>query len=157
MTKALLALLSVVALLGCSPADKPAPTGDPETRVVEYLKENVSPGKEVRVTDLYNDVFTTPEEQAAVKRLYDALFQIPAFVAVTQMNTGKIPTLQEITSHFNFKVPGTTEVLLRVLESDPRIPPFFERDSATGEIKAVNVDAVRNADRFRDALLKGSK
>lgn len=139
-------------LVGCSSADRPAPTGDPEARVVAYLQQNVAPGKEVRVTDLYNDVFTTPEEQKAVKRLYDALIQLPAFVVTTQTNTGKIPSLMEITTHFNFQVPGTTEVLLRVLESDPRVQPFFERDSATGEIKSVYADRVRSAERFRDAL-----
>jgi len=115
-------------------------------------KANLAPGKPVMVTELYNEVFTTPEEQAAVKRLYDATFELPAFVASTQINTGKIPTLQEITNHFSFKVPGTTEVLLRVLETDPRVPPFFQRDPSTGEIKAVNVDAIRNADRFGKPL-----
>jgi hypothetical protein len=139
-------------LLGCSSADKPAVSGDPEERVVTYLKENVAPGKPVLVTELLNDVFTTPEEQVAVRRLYDATFALPAFVAMTQINTGKIPTLQEITTHFNFKVPGTTEVLLRVLETDPRVPPFFERDPSTGEIKTVNVEMIRNADRFGDPL-----
>jgi hypothetical protein len=156
MTKVFGSLLLVFALWGCGSADKtpeaPAATGDPETRVVEYLKKNVTPGKPVLVTELYNTVFTVPEEQKAVKRLYDATFQLPAFVAMTQKSTGKIPTLMEITTHFNFQVPGTTEVLLRVLESDPRVPPFFERDAATGEIKSVNVDLIRSADRFRDHL-----
>lgn len=117
-----------------------------------YLQQNVTPGKPVLVTELYNNVFTTPEDQKAVKRLYDALFQLPAFVVTTQTNSGKIPSLMEITTHFNFQVPGTTEVLLRVLESDPRVPQFFERDSATGEIKSVNAEAVRGTERFRDAL-----
>jgi hypothetical protein len=138
-------------LAGCSSSDTlVVSSGDPEERVVLYLKANLAPGKPVLVTDLLNDVFTTPEEQAAVKRLYDATFALPAFVAMTQVNTGKIPTLSEITSHFGFKVPGTTEVLLRVLETDPRVPPFFQRDASTGEIKAVDVEAIRNADRFGD-------
>jgi hypothetical protein len=148
MTRALVCLLSLVLLLSCSSADKPAASGDPEERVVAYLKDNVTPGKPVLVTELYNEVFTTPEEQAAVKRLYDATFELPAFVAMTQINTGKIPSLQEITNHFSFKIPGTTEVLLRVLESDPRVPPFFKRDTSTGEITAVDVEAIRSADRF---------
>lgn len=154
MAKTLGFLLLFMLLLGCGSADKPAVTGDPETRVVAYLKENVEPGKTVLVTELYNDVFTSPEEQAAVKRLYDATFQLPAFVVMKQMETGKIPSLQDISAHFNFKVPGTTEVLLRVLESDPRVPPFFERDAATGEIKSVNADLVRAADRFGEPLRK---
>ena len=151
MAKTVGLLLVLLVLLGCS-SDRPAATGDPEARVVAYLQQNVAPGKPVLVTELYNNVFTTPEEQKAVKRLYDALFQIPAFVVTTQTGTGKIPSLMEITSHFNFQIPGTTEVLLRVLESDPRVPPFFERDSATGEIKSVNAEMVRSTERFRDAL-----
>lgn len=156
MTKVFGSLLLLFALWGCGSADKPAEapasTGDPETRVVDYLKKNVSPGKPVLVTELLNDVFTTPEEQKAVRRLYDATFQLPAFVAMTQKSTGKIPAIMDITTHFNFQVPGTTEVLLRVLESDPRVPPFFERDPATGEIKSVNVDLIRATERFRDHL-----
>jgi len=146
-------MLFVLVLMSCASTDKPEPVGDPEARVVAYLNENVKPGKPVLVTDLYNDVFTTPEEQRAVKRLYDALFQLPAFVVTTQMDTGKIPSLKDISTHFNFQVPGTTEALLRVLESDPRVPPFFERDSATGEIKRVDADLVRNTERFKDAFL----
>ena len=151
MVKSSLALLLFVMLFGCgSAAEKPA--GDPEERVVAYLQKNVTPGKPVLVTELLNDVFTTPEEQKAVRRLYDAVFQLPAFVATTYTNTGKIPTRQDITNHFNFRVPGTTDVLLRVLESDPRVPPFFKRDPSSGEITAVDVEAIRNADRFGDAL-----
>jgi hypothetical protein len=151
MVKSSLALLLVVVLFGCgSAAEKPV--GDPEERVVAYLEKTVMPGKPVLVTELYNEVFTTEEEKQAVKRLYDALFQLPAFVATSYTNTGKIPTRQDITNHFNFRVPGTTDVLLRVLESDPRVPPFFKRDPSTGEITAIDVETIRNADRFGDAL-----
>lgn len=153
MRKALFIFLAVVFVSGCAGDDKPV--GDPEERVVAYLKENVTPGKPVLVTDLYNKVFTEPEEQQAVKRLYDATFQMPAFVAKAYMQSGKIPSLMDITAHFNFKVPGTTEVLLRVLESDPRVPRFFERN-ASGEITAVDVDAIRNADKFGDAFKTGN-
>ena len=147
MSRRLLLLLIVVPLLA-SCASKPA---DPETRVVEYLQKNVTPGKPVLVTELVNNVFTEPDEQKAVQRLYDALFQLPAFVAKTYMDSGKIPTRDEITAHFNFKVPGTTDLLLRILESDPRVPPFFKRDAA-GEITAVDVEAIRNADKFGKPL-----
>jgi hypothetical protein len=152
MSRSVHFLLFALLVWGC--ARKEPPTGDPEARVVEYLNKTVSPGKPVLVTELYNDVFTTPEEQKAVKRLYDALFQLPAFVARTYVESGKIPTKDEIAAHFQFQVPGTTEALLRVLESDPRVPPFFERNSA-GEITAVDVDAIRNADRFGPPLQDG--
>jgi len=144
-------LFATIALVGCSREEKPK--GDPEERVVAYLKENVAPGKEVQVTKLVNTVFTEPEEQEAVQRLYDATFKIPAFVATTYTSSGKIPTLMDITAHFNFRVPGTTEVLLLVLESDPRVPKFFQRDAA-GEITAVDIETIRNTPKFGEALQK---
>jgi len=153
MRKTLLLSLALITLLGCAKDEKPV--GDPEERVVAYLNKNVTPGKPVLVTDLYNNVFPEPEEQAAVKRLYDAVFQMPAFVAMQYTDSGKIPTIMEITTHFNFKVPGTTEVLLRVLESDPRVPRFFQRD-ASGEITAVDVETIRNTDKFRDHFKKSN-
>ena len=55
--------------------------GGPEARIVAYLDENVAPCRFVLVTDLYNNVFTTPEEREALQRLYDSLFEIPAFAA----------------------------------------------------------------------------
>ena len=122
--------------------------GSPEARIVAYLDENVAPGRFVLVTDLYNNVFTTSEEREALQRLYDSLFEIPAFAAQVYMETSRIPTAQDISGHFGFQVPGTTIVLLRVLESDPRIPPFFERDPATGEITQIDVDAIAAHDRF---------
>src|SRR5262245_47044916 len=103
MRKSLLLLLTLVTLMGCATKDE-KPAGDPEARVVAYTNKIVPPGKPVLVTDLYNNVFTEPEEQAAVKRLYDAVFQMPAFVAMRFTESGKIPTLMEITTHFNFKV-----------------------------------------------------
>ena len=42
----------IALLLQASPA---------ETRIVAYLKANVAPGKPVVVSDLYNNVFKTPE------------------------------------------------------------------------------------------------
>jgi len=159
MSKTFIVLLfASLVVFGCSGGENKSDLialhgSNPEERVVNYLKETVTPGREVLVTKLMNDVFTEPEDQAAVKRLYDAVFQIPGFVANTQAESGKIPTLMEITTHFNFPIPGTTEVLLRVLEADPRIPPFFERNPA-GEITAVNVEAIRATDKFRDHLKK---
>src|SRR5262245_13787495 len=104
-----------------------------ETRVIDYLKANVTPGKPVIVSDLYNNVFKTPEEQKVLERLYNTFFKIPMFIV--QYNTGskKIPTLREISEQFNFKVPGEADVILRIMESDPRVPKFLNRDPKTGE------------------------
>jgi hypothetical protein len=148
--RATVALVFAALVFGCSSPEKPA--GDPEERIVAYLDKTVTPGKPVLVTELANNVFTEPDEQKALRRLYDAVFQIPAFAVKVYTETGKIPTRQEITDHFQFRVPGTTDVLLRILESDPRVPAFFTRDPASGEITAIDVDAIRRTDRFGDSL-----
>jgi hypothetical protein len=124
------------------------PAGDPEERIVAYLKENVRPGQPVFVTELHNNVFTSPEERAALQRLYNVFFQIPAAAAQVYKQTGKIPTLQELSDRFELKIPGEVDVLLRVMESDPRVPKFFERDPVTGEITSIDVDRIAAEERF---------
>ena len=123
-----------------------------ETRIVEYLKTHVTPGRPVVVSDLYNNVFKTPEEQKALERLYNTFFKIPMFIV--QYNTGskKIPTLREISEQFNFKVPGEADVILRVMESDPRVPKFIERDPKTREIIKVDIDAIKASPQFSQVI-----
>jgi hypothetical protein len=126
--------------------------GDPEERIIAYLRENVRPGQAVLVTELFNDVFTRPEEQQALQRLYDAFFLIPATAVRMQQETGKIPTLEELSNRFQFKVPDTLSVMLRVMEADPRMPRFFERDPATGEITGIEVERITFDERFGKPL-----
>jgi len=122
--------------------------GDPEARIVSYLKKNVRPGQPVLVTELYNNVFTSPEERDALQRLYDISFKAPAFAAEVYTNTGKIPTLAELSNQFQLTIPGEMGVLLRAIESDPRVPKFFERDETTGEITRIYVDRIISDERF---------
>ena len=131
-----------------------APTGDPETRIIAYLNKNVRPGQPVLVTELYNNVFTRAEEREALQRLYDTVFKIPAFSAEFYMTTGKAPTLKELSDQFQLKIPGETDVLLRILDSDPRMPRFFERDPATGEITRIYVDRIAADEKFGKPLRK---
>jgi hypothetical protein len=126
--------------------------GDEEARIIAYLKDNVRPGQPVYVTDLYNTVFTSAEERAVLERLHKIFFQIPAFAAITYQQSGKIPTLQDISGKFGLAVPGEADVLLRVMESDPRVPKFFERDPATGEITSIDVDRIGAEQKFGEAL-----
>lgn len=134
------------------PSRDDAPTGDAESRIIAYLKENARPGQPVYVTELYNTVFTTDEERAVLERLHIVFFKVPASAAQTYTKTGRIPTLQQLSDEFQFKVPGEMDVLLRIMESDPRVPKFFERDPATGEITSIDVDRIAAADRFGDPL-----
>jgi thiol-disulfide isomerase/thioredoxin len=138
--------LALAVLLAATPPPQA------EVRVVEYLKANVKPGQPVVVSELYNTVFTAPEERAALSRLFDTFFKIPLYVAQHFAATRKPPTLREISEQFRFEVPGEADILLRIMESDPRMPRFITRDAATGEITSVDVDGILAHPRFGKAL-----
>src|SRR5215469_10629591 len=89
-------------------------SADAETKIVEYLKANVQPGKPVIVSDL-NKTFTSPDEQKVLNRLFNTFFKIPMFIVQYNTSTKKNPTLRELAEQFNFKVPGEAEVLLRIM------------------------------------------
>lgn len=141
-----------LALLAAPQAPASAPAASAaEARVVEYLRTHVQPGQPVVVSELYNSVFTAPEERAALQRLFNLFFKLPLFAAQQQQATGRPPTLREIAEQLRLPVPGEAEVLLRVMEADPRVPRFLER-SATGEITRVDVEAILAHPRFGRAL-----
>jgi thiol-disulfide isomerase/thioredoxin len=146
---ALLLLASTLVAADTPPAAGPSAA---ETRVVEYLRTNVVPGQPVVVSDLANRVFTTPEERAVLDRLFDSFFKLPLFVALHQRANGRPPTLAEISGQFRFRVPGEADVMLRILEADPRLPRFLERETKSGEITSVDVSAILAHPRFGKAL-----
>ena len=146
---AVLALVVVVFLFfALRPHPRQEAIGDPETRIVAYLKENIRPGQPVLVTQLYNNVFTSPEDREALQRLYATLLKIPASAAEIYTKTGKIPTRDELSREHGLKVPGEIDVFLRILDYDPRVPKFFERDSNTGEITNINVSRIIADENF---------
>src|SRR5437879_5477343 len=114
-----------------------------ETRVIDYLKANVTPGRQVVVSDLYNNVFKTPEERKVLDRLYSTFFKIPMFIVQYNTASKKIPTLKELSEQFNFTVPGEADVILRIMEADPRVPKFIERDPKTGQTTKVRSEERR--------------
>ncbi len=125
---------------------------DAETRVVNYLKANVKPGQPVIVSDLVNNVFKAPDEQQALQRLYNTFFKIPNAIVEFQERTKRIPTLKELSDQFAFKVPGEMDVILRIMESDPRIPKYMTRDARTGEITKIDVAVIRADPNFGKAV-----
>src|SRR6185436_6844998 len=125
---------------------------DAETRVVNYLKANVKPGQPVIISDLVNRVFTAPDERQAVQRLYNTFFKIPNAIVEFQTRTKRIPTLKELSDQFAFKVPGEMDVVLRVMESDPRVPRFMTRDARTGEITKIDVATIKADPNFGKAV-----
>jgi thiol-disulfide isomerase/thioredoxin len=139
-------ILAVLAAAQAAPAERP------EARIVEYLKQNVKPGQRVIVSELYNAVFTAPEERAALNRMFNTFFKIPLYAAQYQTSAGKPPSLQEIAEQFRFDVPGQADLMLRIMESDPRMPKFLKRNADTGEIESVDVEAILAHPRFGKLL-----
>jgi len=127
---------------------------DAETRVVNYLKANVRRGEPVEVSRLVNEVFKTPEERQVLDRLFSTFFKIPPAIVNFQTQTGRIPKLQELSDQFNFKVPGEMDVMLRIMESDPRVPKFLTRNATTGEITKVDAELIRSDARFSPSLTR---
>jgi len=131
-----------------------ASDADAEARVLMYVREHAQPGRPLLVTDLYNNVFTQPEERKALDKLYKAFFRIPLFVAQHQEKFGAAPKLKFIAEQFDMKSAQDADTLLRVMESDPRVPRFIQRDAQTGEITSVNTQMIRSDPRFGQATEK---
>jgi thiol-disulfide isomerase/thioredoxin len=125
---------------------------DTEKRIVQYLKEHVKPGAPLIVSDLYNNVFKTPEERKVLERLFNTFFRIPLFVAQYKASTGQIPTLADISRQFNFPVEGEASVILSIMDSDPRVPKFITREASSGEITGVDIEKIKADRRFGQAL-----
>ncbi len=124
---------------------------DAETRIVEYLRDSVEQGRRVEPSQLVNEVFTSPEDRAAVGRLYDTFFKVPMFLIQYQSSSGEIPTLREIADQFAFNGPETADVILALMEADPRLPRFFER-GADGEIASISVQPVLDHPQFGQVI-----
>ncbi|HXJ94312.1 MAG TPA: TlpA disulfide reductase family protein [Terriglobia bacterium] len=153
--------LSFALALGVATAMAAAQTETPvnpgtelqaETRVVDYVRDHLQPGKPLLVSDLYNNVFTAPAERQALDKLYRAFFRVPLFVAHYQERFGHPPTLAIIAQQFDLHAPGAADVLLRVMESDPRVPKFLTRDPKNGEIASVDLAEIRSDPRFGQEL-----
>jgi thiol-disulfide isomerase/thioredoxin len=121
---------------------------NPQGKILSYIRDHLKAGQPVRVTDLYNTVFTTPEEHAALSKLYKDFFRIPTFVVQYQQRFSAPPSLKTIAEQFSLNDPEEADTLLRVMETDPRVPRFITRDPATGEIAKVDVEMIRNDPRF---------
>jgi thiol-disulfide isomerase/thioredoxin len=139
------------AALALAPAQAPSPS-PAEVKVVRYLNDHVRPGERVVVSQLYNEVFTSAEERAVLNRLFNTFFKLPLYIAQQEKAAGRPPTLAEISEQFEFRVPGEADVMLRILESDPRIPHFIRRNPVSGEITSVNVERILGHPRFGKAL-----
>lgn len=146
-------MLVLLALFAGSAANLMASSAA-EERVLDYVRTHIQPGQPLMVTDLYNRVFTQPDERQALNKLYNAFFRIPLFVANYQEKFKSPPTLAVIAQQFDLHSPADADVLLRVMESDPRVPPFLTRNPKTGEITQVDVERIKADPKFGQALAR---
>ena len=123
-----------------------------ERRVITYVKENLKPGEPLVLSKLYNEVFTSPEEREVLSRLNGVFFRVPLYIIEYQAGEAKLPTLQDISDQFNFYGPEESDVVLSVMESDPRVPNFIRRDPETREIVAIDIDKIKSDPRFNKVL-----
>jgi peroxiredoxin len=142
----------VRVLVGSAAGSEQAGQTAAETRVLSYIRDHLQPGQPLLVTELYNQVFTQPEERKALDKLYSAFFRIPFFVAQYQEKFRSAPSLRMIAQQFDLPNAEGADVLLRVMESDPRVPHFLTRDSRTHEITKVDVEEIRRDPRFGQQL-----
>jgi thiol-disulfide isomerase/thioredoxin len=148
-----IALTQVAGAKNASPAPEPTARerADAEARVVSYISDHLQPGQPVLITEL-SKTFTQPAERLALGKLYSAFFRIPLFVAGYQDKFGRPPSLGTIAGQFDLHVPGEAALLLRIMESDPRVPHFLTRDPRSGEITKVDVALIQSDPRFGQAL-----
>ena len=144
--------LLLTLALSAQAAVPPSSVPSSEAKIVEYLKANVKPGEPVVVSRLFNEVFTSEADRKALNRLFNTFFKIPLFVVQSQKASGKPPSLKEISEQFSFTAPGEADVILRIMDSDPRMPKFIKRDVTTGEIVSVDVAAIQANARFGKVL-----
>lgn len=140
-------VLVSLAVLGLSARFLPAQT-DPQAKILTYIRDHLKAGQPVRITELYNTIFTSAEDRAALSKLYKDFFRIPMFVVQYQQQFSAPPSLKTIAEQFSLGSAEEADTLLRVMETDPRVPKFISRDPQTGEITKVDVEMVRNDPRF---------
>ncbi len=143
-----LALAAGVSFLSAQEA------ADAERRIIGYIKENLKPGEPLIVSKLYNEVFTAAEERAVLDKLNGAFFRVPLFILEFEKREGRLPSLEEISGQFDFYGAEEADVVLSIMESDPRVPKFITRDPATRELAAIDIEKVKADERFNQAVTR---
>jgi thiol-disulfide isomerase/thioredoxin len=152
LKKALKLVLVSVAILGLC-VSRVLAQSDPEARILNYIRDHLKAGQPVEITALYNNVFTAPADRKALDKLYKDFFRIPMFIVRYQEKFSKPPSLKIIAQQFALKKPEEADILLRIMESDPRVPKFITRSPKTGEITHVDVAKIRGDPRFGEGAV----
>ena len=139
-------LALVLALFLTLPAAATAQTSDAERRILEHVRDTLQPGERLLLSALV-ERFQAPEEQRALDRLNDVFFRMPLFIVEFEGREGRLPTLSDISGRFSLYGEEAASIVLRIMESDPRVPKFLIR-GADGNLAAIDEDMIRADERF---------
>lgn len=114
-------------------------------RVRQMMEES---GGRVSFSELHNDPRFDPAQRAFLSRLYEVFFQIPSHLEAEFESQGRVPSRAEIGAAFGIS-PASVELLLKVMESDQRVPSLFERDPSSREIVRLNLENIDGFIRSR--------
>ena len=113
-----------------------------ETMVLETIRTMMRlEGGRVIFSDLYNDNRFSPEEKTFVAQLYETFFLIPGYLKTMYTAKGAVPPRKQIGENFGIST-DTVEVLLQIMEREPRMPKFFTRNFSTKEISSINLEVI---------------
>ena len=124
-----------------------------EQRVIQAVEEMMNSTGQVIFSELNNDDRFNAEDKAFLGRLYEIFFQIPTFLKTESEITGKIPTRQLIAAGFGI-TQKSADLLLAVMQTDPRMPILFELSPETGEIASLDVASIDAFVAQRGATVK---
>ncbi|MBI4447013.1 MAG: redoxin family protein [Acidobacteria bacterium] len=125
-----------------------SPPEDPESEVLQFVKERISHHDEINFAEFYNDSRWSAVQKEYLGRLYETFFQIPPVLRSEYMSLQRLPSEAELAATFGVS-RQSIRILLDVMASDPRIPPLFTRDGETHELLSLNLE---NIDGFVDAF-----
>ena len=123
-----------------------------EKTVLESARKMLENQGTVFFSDLYNDDSFSSEEKAFLGRLYEIFFQIPVLLKSEYESMGEIPSRRHIASSFGVSPPAVE--LLLVMESDPEVPPSFERDPVSREIQSLKLANIEAFIQYRGSEVK---
>ncbi len=146
-------LLSLLVLLGGPVAGAAqSPLAEAERRILEHVRDTLEPGERLLLSALV-ERFQAPEEQRALDRLNDIFFRTPLFIVEFEGREGRLPTLAELAGQFSLYDESAADIVLRIMESDPRVPRFLTRAN-DGSLVSIDHDLVRADDRFATAVTR---
>ena len=143
-------LALLLLLVPAVPAASAAQHEDAERRILEHVRDILQPGERLLLSALV-ERFQAPDEARALDRLNDVFFRTPLFIVEFEGREGRPPTLSELAGRFSLYSEEAADIVLRIMESDPRVPKFLVR-AVDGNLVSIDEDMIRADERFARAV-----